>query len=226
MKKIVITFIVISGILFVGFILAANSKQNFGEEDVNIYQQKEGYELVSNDTFGFKYQYKNSLNRINQYTEESFDLFKIVYSDFIRKDIVDFRGFQYPGIDLTIFDNEVMDETGLEQWVSKVSTDNADNILSNRNLRYTTTSHLVLSDPNFIFFINSVPSLGGGPLPTLLIFNEQNLFQITQYGTIYNFNDYVDLIETLQIKKDDKFIQLTQDDLNSIKDYYYKNENS
>lgn len=222
MRKLLIVVTILVLVIIAGgyIVLSKNTEQQNNSIAEDQYVTKEGYTFAENEQFGYRFQYKTEFIRESNPPVE---IFKVLGGDFVHINPNLVKGYQLPGIDISVLDKSLLSNSSLEQWLSKVSTNNFDSLSSDNNLRYfATKSPLILKDDELIFFINEHPFLNG-KTPALLIENDNYLIQIQ---SLYRpFDHFEDLISNFEYLRNDKYQKLERGDLEIIRNYFDNYEN-
>lgn len=178
------------------------------------YPLRSGYILYTNEEFGYRYQYeKDLINEIN--TKDEF--LKIEGGNFIHIDPSQVKGYQYPGISINVYSSRILENSSVEKWIKKVSTDDFANLSNNHDFKYILSNDpLVINQSEIVFFIDDNPLINGKSAVLAIKYND--IFILIQ-SIFYPFEKYMEFITDFQFK-DTTYRKLTSEDLQNIKTYF------
>lgn len=222
MKKVLIFAgaLVILGIGAAVFFLTNNNSRDteiFTHPVQESWAIKEGYRQIDNKESSYRFQYRPDLFVSDTPRD---DFVHILDGNTIALASKPSKGYQLPQVSIISLDRSIMRGMSLESWVKYASSMSSEDIQSDRErYRYLTNGYKVISVGN-IFFLVDLTGFSNTP-PILLFDNGNKLIEVASY---WADDLYFEILQDFQVKFDDGYLQLTNEEINIIKTYYEEND--
>ncbi len=212
--------LVIFGIGAAVFLLTNNSSsdtENFTHPLNESWTIKDGYSQIDNQESSYRFQYRSSLFVTDTPRD---DFVHILDGNTIALASKPSRGYQLPQVSIISLDRSIMGGMSLENWVKYASSMSSEDIQSDHErYRYLTNGYKVISEGK-IFFLVDLTGFSNTP-PILLFDNGNKLIEVASY---WADDLYFEILQDFQVKFDDGYLQLTNEEVNIIKTYYEEND--
>ncbi|MEO6728531.1 MAG: hypothetical protein ABIM99_01280 [Candidatus Dojkabacteria bacterium] len=174
------------------------------------------YKEIENTQFGYKLKYNQNYSVRNQSSDAFVHSLGGYFVSVLQAPT---KGYQLPGVDITVLDRSIMGNLSLSEWVESVSADTHEILQENTNqYKYTAANYKTISTDKIIFVANNEPFVNGSAV--LLFDNGTNLIQLS--GAFDN-DLFFELAKDFQVKFDNQYLGLTSSDITSIKSFYKDN---